>query len=453
MEMKVKCDKPYDLDAADKRRGKPRRRRKDSRTTAYELTIRFDENQRAVMGGKHKIVRVVYARNKKEDLARQIAAFEDNVNMMLRSAAVESGISVDGPANTVSAIVRRYLKAREPSVVPDYMKDSLELTRRYIDPTIGDVAFDELTVTQIAEALDSIPEISKRLNEEKRALEIAAREKRVDELKSRPANERFVYPKFRPIRVAGMPTMHKVLQLIKNAGNYAEDMGLIGKNVANNRRLSKQYPKNRAVIDSWTPDESRLIYSEIRKLPLSAKKVEFQLLFMCGMRPCEVLAVRFADLNLEGEQGFLHVVRKLKTGNAFRSIPLDPETTKLLVEWRESRKRFAEEIGVRFLDSWLVSCDDGQKAVYNTLKQRWMYFLRGIGLEHKRAYSMRHTFATNNAKGADPKTLSVLMGHASAGFTLSEYAGYFESAAEPVTTNYLEFLDSGGRSQKSEKRR
>lgn len=32
---KLRCDKPYDIDEAHKKRGFPRRRRKDSRTTAY----------------------------------------------------------------------------------------------------------------------------------------------------------------------------------------------------------------------------------------------------------------------------------------------------------------------------------------------------------------------------------------------------------------------------------
>ena len=54
IDTKVRCDKPYDLDVADKRRGKPRRRRKNSRSTAYELTIRLSEQQREVLDGKKK---------------------------------------------------------------------------------------------------------------------------------------------------------------------------------------------------------------------------------------------------------------------------------------------------------------------------------------------------------------------------------------------------------------
>lgn len=48
------CDKPYNLDEAAARRGTPRRKRKDSRTTAYELTIRIPEEHRRHFGGKKK---------------------------------------------------------------------------------------------------------------------------------------------------------------------------------------------------------------------------------------------------------------------------------------------------------------------------------------------------------------------------------------------------------------
>lgn len=67
-----------------------------------------------------------------------------------------------------------------------------------------------------------------------------------------------------------------------------------------------------------------------------------------------------------------------------------------------------------------------------------------MGIEHRRPYSLRHTFATMNARlNVDAKTLSGLMGHASAGFTYQVYAGYLESAALPVTSNYLGFLEEG----------
>ena len=48
--------------------------------------------------------------------------------------------------------------------------------------------------------------------------------------------------------------------------------------------------------------------------------------------------------------------------------------------------------------------------------------LEAIGAEHVRFHDMRHTFATLALKnGVDVRTLSEMLGHYSAGFTLSTY--------------------------------
>ena len=88
---KLKCDKPYDIDEARKQKGLPRRHRKDSRTTAYELTIRIPANYRSYFDGKKKLTRVVYALNKKDDLKSQVESFEDEKNAHLERCLEERG--------------------------------------------------------------------------------------------------------------------------------------------------------------------------------------------------------------------------------------------------------------------------------------------------------------------------------------------------------------------------
>lgn len=439
----VRCDKPYDLDEMDKRRGKPRRRRKDSHTTAYELTIRLSKEQRDLMG-KAKYVRVVYAKNKREDLARQRKGFEEEVSRKIRDAALSASVTTADMGDEVSHVVRAYLKSRENAVVSDYCRDSLSITERYIDPTIGGIPYRDLTRDDVERALIAVPGISRKLNEEKRRREEAERKRKREKQEAGEDTSGTHYPGFGPVRVAGAPTQHKVLCLLKLAGEYAVDKGLAIRNVADDKRLREQFPKNKPLVDNFLEDEARYIYGKIRELPLSAKKVQFQLVFLCGLRPCEMASLIFDNVNLrDPNRGSIHIVKHLKTRNAAREIKLDPETTALLAEWKKSRIAFAEDAGILFSNSWLVCCDDGQKVVYNTFKQRWMYFLKGIGMEHRRPYAMRHTFATMNARrNVDVKTLSTLMGHATPGFTLSVYAGYLESAGESVTAGYLDFLES-----------
>ena len=48
--------------------------------------------------------------------------------------------------------------------------------------------------------------------------------------------------------------------------------------------------------------------------------------------------------------------------------------------------------------------------------------LKDAGLEHLRFHDLRHTFATHAmANGVDPKTLSSILGHTNASFTLDTY--------------------------------
>ena len=395
------------------------------------------------MGGKKKYVRVVYAKNKREDLAAKAALFEEEVGSMLRDAALAKGQRVEGEDETVSNVVRAYLKSRSAAVTPRYLSDGEYLTARYIDPTIGSVLFRDLTIAKVEEAIEAIPDISRKLNEQKREREKAGRAARKARQKSGEDKSTTHYPAFQPVRVAGRPMQNRVLSLLKLAGNFAVDKGIVEHNVADNKRLKSQYPKSRPKIDNFTEEEARYVFAKIRELPLSSRKVELQLMFMCGLRPCELLSLTFDDVNLrDQQQGVLHVVKRLKTKNASRSIPLDPDTTALLRDWRRSREEFAEAAGLRFSDSWLICCEDGQKTVYNTLKQRWWYFLKSCGLEHRRPYAMRHSFATLNGRNnVDVKTLATIMGHASPGFTLSVYSGFLESAALPVTSGYLGFLE------------
>lgn len=438
----VKCDKPYDLDAMDKRKGKQRRKRKDSHTTAYELTIRLSKEQKELMG-KRKYVRVVYAKNKREDLAERVEAFECEISKEIREAALADGLRVKGMGSEVSEVVRAYIESRKNVVVSDYVRDSLDLTEKYIDTTIGTIPYGELTRDDIEDALNGIPEISRKRNEETRRKQQESRERRKRRQETGEDKTDIHYPAFQPVRVAGLPTQHKVLVLLKLAGEYAIEKGYAIRNVADDKTLRSQFPKSKPQIDNFYADEARYIYSEIQKLPLSARKVQFQLVFMCGIRPCEMKTLIFDNVNLRNQQqGSLRIVKHLKTKNAARGIPLDPDTTALLIAWKESRKAYAEENGVLFSDSWLVCCDDGQKVVYNTFRQRWMYFLKRIGIEHRRPYSLRHTFATMNGN-VDPKTLAGIMGHSEPGFTMRVYSGYLESKALPVTTNYLGLLHEG----------
>ena len=138
---KLRCDKPYDIDEARKKKGLPRRRRKDSRTTAYELTIRVPVEYQVYFDGKKKLTRVVFALNKKEDLKSQVKSFEEEKNSELESKlevrgckTAESNDQNDELCRTpIGEYVYRYIDIRSNGAVGKETIRNENNYARYID--------------------------------------------------------------------------------------------------------------------------------------------------------------------------------------------------------------------------------------------------------------------------------------------------------------------------------
>ena len=169
---KLRCDKPYDLDEARKQKGLPRRRRNDSRTTAYQLTIRVPEEYRTYFDGKKKLTHVVFALNKKEDLKDQVEAFEDAKNAELERALEVRGWTRagDGKAKPgecmtpLGSYIERYIEIRSNGSVTDAVVKHERLFLKYIDEAIGEQklvqAFGHETQT-----LAAFDEVNERLRD------------------------------------------------------------------------------------------------------------------------------------------------------------------------------------------------------------------------------------------------------------------------------------------------
>ncbi len=167
----LNCDKPYNLDEAAARRGAPRRRRKDSRTTAYELTIRIPEEHRRHFGGKKKLTRVVFALNKKVDLRGQVKAFEEKKNAALTLALErEGGGGLDAAAWAAMPFgecAERYVDRRAGAISAATVANE----RRYLEyakATIGAIPLKELVAEDVERCVLAVPRLSREWAEEKR---------------------------------------------------------------------------------------------------------------------------------------------------------------------------------------------------------------------------------------------------------------------------------------------
>jgi len=143
-----------------------------------------------------------------------------------------------------------------------------------------------------------------------------------------------------------------------------------------------------------------------------------------GLRRGEICGLKWDDL--DEESGKLRVRRSIrvapggeleigetKTEKGRRSILLPPSTLHLL---QERRKEAVTE--------WIFPSllNPERPTSPNAAYQRLKDILRGAGLPDIRFHDLRHTFATHAlASGVDAKTLSGILGHTNASFTLDTY--------------------------------
>lgn len=452
---KLKCDKPYDLDEARKQKGLQRRRRKDSRTTAYQLTIRVPEEYRTYFDGKKKLTKVVFALNKKEDLKDQIEAFEDAKNAELERALEVRGWTrtSDGKAKPgecmtpLGSYIERYIEIRSNGSVTDAVVKHERLFLKYIDEAIGDIPMCKVTAEDIERCLLKVPELSKKWALERRAQQEENRKT------VRWAKKHGTLRKpYKPIKVAGPDMQSKILKFLREVMNYALEKDDILKNVAKAKFLTRVFKKSKPLIDPLMADDAGRFLSEVEKLSLDYFKVSLLLLLNTGMRPEEMLAIHVGDIAFDDSEAVINIVSVLdrdgktiksypKSDAGRRSVPIDAYTAGEVKAWIDIKSSQMKAMGLKPSMSMLVCGPDVIPRTYQSWLRDWKNFIESAGFEGIRPYALRHTFATLNlANGENIKTVSVLMGHASSAYTLDLYAGYVPNTGIGIGSRYMSFL-------------
>lgn len=445
---RLKCDKPYNVDEARKKKGLPRRKREDPRTTAYELAIRVPEEYQELFG-KKKISRTVYALNQRTDLKQQIIDFENDANGQLDRLvlAARPGFSSDHALNMArmpfGMYVDQYRERRSHGAITKDTMVSEATFARYVRATLNDIPLEDLTAFDVEQCIIAIPRLSEEWAIERRQEWERRRETGLWKGKGIPKP-------LAPIKVAGPDAQYKVLKFIKEVLNDAIDREYILVNVAKKRFLAREFKKSRPLIDPLMEDDAKRFLECVCKLSLSSIKVAALVLFSTGMRPEELLALRpgdfvFADDPLADSE--VHIVGALKEGiivpyaktdHSIRSGPIDPLTAYIVKQWIEYKRVLLAELGLVMRDSTPLLGESTEPWRYNPFLLEWKRFTKKNGFQGMRPYALRHTFATLNLKkGENIKTISYLLGHADASYTLDLYVGYIPSSTHGLASRYM----------------
>ena len=147
-----------------------------------------------------------------------------------------------------------------------------------------------------------------------------------------------------------------------------------------------------------------------------------------GLRRGELLGLKWEDIDLQN--GVIHVRRQvarvdgevkelpLKTKNSYRSISISQDAVAMLTEMEAHRS-----------SDYVFPTSTGGPISPDSVNNMLHRVLKRAGLPSIRFHDLRHTFATLALQnGVDIKTVSGMLGHFSAGFTLDTYAHVTTSA-------------------------
>lgn len=231
-------------------------------------------------------------------------------------------------------------------------------------------------------------------------------------------------------------TVRNMNQVISSAMNLAIDQKLIATNPTDGCALPKLEHKEMKTLSA---EQLAVLLREARERGV------FELYYIelaTGLRRGELLGLKWEDIDLEG--GTIQVRRQiaridgevveapLKTKNSYRSVSIRQDAVELL---REQRRKTNSQYVFPSPTGDPISPDSVLHMLHRVLKR--------AGLPKIRFYDMRHTFATVALQnGVDIKTVSRMLGHYSAGFTLDTYA-HVTTQAQRQAANTMANILSG----------
>ena len=232
-------------------------------------------------------------------------------------------------------------------------------------------------------------------------------------------------------------TVRNLHQILSSALDLAVQQRLIPSNPAAGCALPRA---ERQEIRTLTTDQLNAFFREAKA---SGVLELYYLDLATGLRRGELLGLRWEDIDWQHRE--LHIRRQLarvggkvteaplKTKNAYHTLPLGEDTIGILAQQKE-------KVGT---SPWVFPGPAGGPLSPDSVLHMLHRVLERAGLPRLRFHDLRHTFATLALQnGIDVKTVSGMLGHYSAGFTLDTYAHVTTPAQRQAAALMRDLLSS-----------
>ena len=231
-------------------------------------------------------------------------------------------------------------------------------------------------------------------------------------------------------------TVRNINQVISSALDLAKEQKLIATNPTDACALPKVEHKEMQTI----PAEDLAKF--LREAKARGVYEMYYIELATGLRRGELLGLKWSDIDFANR--VIRVQRQvaringeiveapLKTKNSYRNISISDDTAEVLKAQREK------------VDSeYVFPSPNGGPISPDSVNHMLQRVLERAGLPRVRFHDLRHTFATIALQnGVDIKTVSGMLGHYSAGFTLDTYA-HVTTAAQKEAANTMGNVLSG----------
>lgn len=212
-------------------------------------------------------------------------------------------------------------------------------------------------------------------------------------------------------------------------------------------RLILRNPTEDCIIPKIEKQEMKILHPEDMSAYLqAAEKREvlpmFYLELVSGVRKGELVALLWDDLDTTGRtisvskqvsarNGAITISRP-KTENSVRKISIPQDAVELLIQEHEKHPDNPY---------MFPSPKTGEMYHPDSVVNLHKKLLKDAGLEHIRFHDLRHTFATMALQnGVDVKTVSSMLGHYDAGFTLRTYTHATRQAQDDAAEKMGSFM-------------
>jgi integrase len=216
-------------------------------------------------------------------------------------------------------------------------------------------------------------------------------------------------------------SINKVIKLMKMFFRTAQQDGLIENDPVETLKRATEY---KTVVRPFTFDEVLLI------LKTCKEKYPHLFPFLCtfaftGMRPNELYALKWVRIDLDGGIITITEGRVLgrdtlpKTVGSQRHVNIIPALEKILREHANTPHVSTD---------YVFTNTKGTPLCEQVARRMWHKILDDAGIEKRRLYELRHTFATQAiALGENPSWVSAMLGHSDAQITFRKYNRYVKN--------------------------